>query len=455
MLLFLFLLCASHAWAQTGGIISGRVYHDEIPYNPIPGVYVICYDFYSDTYMAMGITQDDGSYLINIQPGDYKILVNSDIEDQPKLFIPEYYNDTFDSYFAQKVSVSEGQILKNIDFALSVGGVIQGYVFDKNNTPIVSAKVEAYDLFGDLQGYTTSLENGQYFLHVPEGNYKIRSYTKDREYVTAFYPDTFSFPDAEQIEVKLEIGAFYYNFYLIEGVMIQGIVTNNENIPVPNVYIWAYGIQQEHWALTRDDGTYSMIVPPGNYFFYADDRNIGLLNQYFQNAYDIMLATPISVYNELDIPPIDFKMVYPAWITGTVMENWNSSPVNNIQVLALDAETRQIVKNVRTASDGTYVFSLPEGQYVLVVDDIQTKYVYQIFNQVTLISKAQPLTIKESQTLLSANFFLVHLSDLIMMLQCLSTHSTPGLNINPLDINGNNRIDMPDVLYLLTIISLE
>ena len=456
MICLLFFLCNSYALAQTNGVISGRVYHDESPYNPIPGVFVICYDFDSEIYVSMGITQDDGTYSIETSPGDYKIFVNTDIEDQPKLFIPEYYPDSFDSYFAQKVSVLSGQLITNINFALSIGGVILGYVFDQNNNPIQYARVEAYNIFGDLMGYTKSLENGRYFLHVPKGSYKIRSYTQKNEYVTAFYPNTFSFHDAEQIEVQLEIGLIDYNFYLIEGVTVQGTVTNDSNIPISNVYVWALGTQQEqHWALTSQNGEYSMVIPPGQYNFLADERSFGFLKQYYLNAYDIKNALLLDISNEATTPPIDFQMVFPGFITGSVIENWNSSPVNNIQLMAIEKETQQIVTSVRTGSDGTYAFALPEGQYFLVIDDIQSNYLYQFFNQTTQTSKAQILTVKQLKTILSVDFNLIHLPDIILMLQCLSANSITGLNIKPLDINGNNQIDMPDVLYLLTLISQE
>jgi len=304
--LFFFLLSAqSYLWADQG-TISGMVYDATNPQYSFQDLIIVCYDYYTENYVAMGRTQFDGSYRIDLPAGDYKVYAQPEKESA---FIPEYFNDTFDSFYAQKVSVFSGQLVKNINFGLAIGGIISGSVLNySDNSIIVFMRIEAYDMNGDLKGYTTSLDDGRYYLHVPEGLYKIRAYdTTDRNYVTVFYKGTFNFANAEIIEVKKGYGSSYYNFYILEGIKVEGIITGINQAPVQNVTVWALATtgRHQHWAQTLSDGTYEMIVPEGSYWFYSESSNY--LSQYYQHAHEVVNATIVMV--DRNISGIDFQLV--------------------------------------------------------------------------------------------------------------------------------------------------
>jgi hypothetical protein len=299
------------------GVISGVVYEDIYPNEVISNLLVICYNYDSGKYVARGTTQSDGSYQIKLPSGDYRVYAQPENES---MYIPEYYNDTFDSFHAQKIKVSAGQTVSQIDFRLTIGGIIEGivlHVFDR--TPVSFMRIEAYDKNGDLQGYTTSLDDGQYYLHVPEGKYKLRAYdTRNRNYVTVFYDEgminnepvvivnNFDGIDAHIILVKKGNITSYYDFYIFDGIKVEGIVTGIDQSPVPNAIVWALATSDESqlWTKTQNDGSYEIVVPEGSYWFYTDASNY--LPQYYQYVYNNVDATVINVNQ--NITGIDFQL---------------------------------------------------------------------------------------------------------------------------------------------------
>jgi len=455
---FIALLIYTYSWGQTTGRITGKVY-EETTLTPIPNVFVICYDYASDEYITegIGVTQDDGSYVLDVPPGNYRVTVKLDSNASPSILIPEFYDNEIHAYYADKVSVSADQTLNNINFALSVGGVIAGTILDQNQNPIVYAKIEAYDRNGTFKGYAHSIEGGQYYLHVPEGEYKILASKDYDDYVSTFYPDVSLLANAETIVVNNEQIHDGYDFYLTKGIQVLGVVSNLSNNAISNVRIWAFqltstGIGYQYWT-DVEDGNFSLLMPSGSYIFYAENLGNDYMNQFYDNVYDMIFATPINIENGAEIPSIDFKLPLPGWITGTVKSNWNRTDLENIQVIALKWENRIMVNSARTDANGRYWFELPPGQYLLLIDDSTMSYAIQFFNQVTQIEMAEPLTVLASQTILSADFNLVHMPDLIIMIQCITNHSFQNIPLEPMDMDQNNRIDMKDVIHFFQLIS--
>jgi len=307
-------LISSVAVQADNGAITGVVYEDFYPYAAISNLIVVCYNFYSGDYIAMGKTQSNGTFLIDVPSGDYKIYAQPGNES---MYIPEYYKDTFDSFYAKKVNVSSGQTVAKINFGLTIGGIIEGSVLHlSDRTPISFMRIEAYDEMGDLQGYTTSLDDGRYYLHVPEGQYKLRAYdTRSRNYVTVFYDETneqviiinnFDGINAYIIPVEKGYGTGYYNFFILEGIKVEGIVTGIDQSPVPNAIVWALATSgnHQHWTKTLFDGSYEIIVPEDSYRFYTDCSNY--LPQYYQNSDNDVNAKIVTVDHYIN--DIDFQL---------------------------------------------------------------------------------------------------------------------------------------------------
>ena len=301
----LFSMITNVAVHANNGAISGVVYEDVYPYKSISSLFVVCYNFYSGKYVAMGVTQEDGTYHIELPSGEYTVYAQPEDES---VYIPEFYENTFDSFYAKKVTVSAGHTVVNIDFGLTIGGVISGNVLHATEeTPISFVRIEAYDEVGDLQGYTRSLDDGRYFLHVPEGKYKLRAFeTENRNYVTVFYKETpnafgtFDFREADTIEVEKGYGTGYFNFFLLQGIKVEGIVTGINHAPVPNVIVWAWATSGNYqlWAKTLSDGSFEISVPEASYWFYAESSTY--LSQYYQHAYDVVNATIVTVNQHMD-----------------------------------------------------------------------------------------------------------------------------------------------------------
>jgi hypothetical protein len=312
------LLILSNVAVHAGnGAITGLVFEDVYPYAPISNLFVVCYNFYSGEYVAMQSTQSNGTFYIDLPSGDYKVYAQPGNES---MYIPEYYENTFDSFYAKKVNVSAGQTVTQINFGLTIGGIIEGSVLHvSDRTPISFMRIEAYDEMGDLLGYTTSLDNGRYYLHVPQGKYKLRAYdTRGRNYVTVFYDEDFinneqvviinNFDgiNAYIVKVNKGYGTGYYNFFILEGIKVEGIVTGIDQSPVPNAIVWALATSGKNqlWTKTFSDGRYEIIVPEDSYWFYAECSNY--FPQYYQKAYQPVDAIIVSV--DHFIGDIDFQL---------------------------------------------------------------------------------------------------------------------------------------------------
>ena len=143
-----------------GGAVTGRVY-DAATLQPLGGVMVLA----RQAANGQGVTPTpttgiDGSYRINLLPGQYKLLARSSAHLQ------EWYNGVENIDAATPVTVNLRQITSGIDFYLNRPGSISGRVMkDDGITPIAGANVYAFPVNAGING------NGK--NTAPDGTYTI------------------------------------------------------------------------------------------------------------------------------------------------------------------------------------------------------------------------------------------------------------------------------------------
>lgn len=130
------------------GIISGKI---------IAGDYPINVSLVENTVVVQQVSADEnGNFIIPaIVPGKYRINANS---------------IGFVSYASvNEITVNAGstQALADINME-KAPGIISGIVRTSNNDPVAGVKVSASNAYN-----TTSMEDGSYFLSVPEGTYSL------------------------------------------------------------------------------------------------------------------------------------------------------------------------------------------------------------------------------------------------------------------------------------------
>ena len=94
----------------------------------VAGLWLTAYRYESGQvtyYAGADGTDSDGAYAITgLATGDYIV----EIDTFGTNYMPEYYQGKATENEADPVSVTEGQVTENIDFVLTLGGVIQGVV---------------------------------------------------------------------------------------------------------------------------------------------------------------------------------------------------------------------------------------------------------------------------------------------------------------------------------------
>jgi|GEM_PF-1276320 len=154
-----------------GGSITGLVQADNL--TAIRWARVAAYDSDSGLLVDDAWTSENGTYSIgnNVATGNYRVRVDMDG------YFSEYYNDKPDSASANLVSVTSPDATADINFTLTPGGSISGYVFeDDGTTPIYAARVIAYASGSGLiidDGWSRA--DGKYVIgnSLPNGTYRV------------------------------------------------------------------------------------------------------------------------------------------------------------------------------------------------------------------------------------------------------------------------------------------
>lgn len=119
---------------ETAGSISGYVY--QVNGNPIAGatVEVIRQD---EGGLWEATTESDGNYkVIGLPTGDYKVRAFK------SGYAREYYDNVFYSDEAEIIHLDTPEDITGIDFSLTLGGSISGYVYGKEDgKPINGAHI--------------------------------------------------------------------------------------------------------------------------------------------------------------------------------------------------------------------------------------------------------------------------------------------------------------------------
>jgi hypothetical protein len=171
--LFMFILLQGQAFSQAGSI-SGIVTKDSNGAG-IAGLNVNAWP-YSGGGGHGAETQLDGSYTItNLSPGSYRVQAHNSDTD----YVSEYYDDTVEYNMATPVEVLPAQDTPGINFGLSLGGTLEGRVYEEGTSnPIGDATVHAALIVDDGTEMSwppdTTRQNGKYrFRGLPQGYYNI------------------------------------------------------------------------------------------------------------------------------------------------------------------------------------------------------------------------------------------------------------------------------------------
>jgi hypothetical protein len=325
-----------------------------------------------DQWDYSAITASDGSYgIFGLTTGDHTVRVTV------PGYVREYYDNVPASHEAETAHVTLLQETPDMDFKLTEGGSISGYIYQSDGvTPIPGAEVVAYPSkyrFDD--GFWTKTgPNGGYTIdNLPLGNFRVTAQAKGYVGLVKYYNGLYGWTNALDVVVTPPDDTSGIDINLDLAGSISGFVYASDGVtPIPNINLVA-GIVTGDFVEgfgdhSKSDGSYLIEgIPPGTYTVRIGRE---MVNWYAGEFYDAKLtcntADQVVVSEGSNTPNINFTLDEGGSITGHVFDEDTGEPLEDIELFAClpdgDCCTTPIAM---TSYDGSYKFVLKPGEYLI------------------------------------------------------------------------------------------
>jgi len=300
--------------------LSGNVYQADSS-TPIADAQVEAIHVDSGT-VEYTSTNSSGYYVFSIAPGDYYVSVFA------SGYGKEYYENTYDLFYATIVTVNESTGASGIDFTLSPEAAVTGYVYESDGvTPIPGANVSLDPVSGGQGFYTVSGADGSYTINgLSSGSYN--AYASADGYYGEYYLNQISWGLADVVSVTQPNITTGINFTLAEAYSLSGYVFQEDGVtPIDGAWVSILNneFQYVDYEITDIYGYYELLLPPGQYYVYFEAYGYGSL--YYQNGYDHLGAALVTVEAGTGASGIDISLSPEATISGYVYESDGVTPI--------------------------------------------------------------------------------------------------------------------------------
>lgn len=363
-----------------------------------------------DLYFENGYWVDDystgptGAFsIVDLSPGTYYLKATRGD------YITELYDDIpcfeyCDPTTGTPISVGSGETVQ-IDFALQLGGWIEGTVIDaQTGWPFDDAQVTVYDESGGwvadswtdgAGGYVVSrLSSGTYFAVADRWNYT------DVLYDDIACPEGCDPTIGTPIEVSLGEATEGIDFALEREGAISGIVLD-EAIGVPVSYcgvdVWNQAGDWVGYGFGNFWGNYTAGGLPAGTYHVTTDNDTGYLDELYDDFpcvwgdCDPTSGTAIEVETGMNTTGIDFHLMPGGLISGNVTDVATGSPIEGrVQVFSVNGEQ---VGDSWIDSGGYTVSGLPTGDYFVSADSYEWEgYADELYDNIFCPSGCDPTT---------------------------------------------------------------
>jgi len=181
-----------------GGTITGTVTNSNG--DAIADVEVAAADESGDA-VGFNDTDENGKYRITGLPtGTYKVQFYASSSTG---YLSQWYDDKVNFNDADKIQVTAGTTISNVDAILKRASTISGKVTDSDDNPIPDVDVSVYDVDNHFMGNDYTNDNGEYTIgHLRPGSYKVKFETDN--YGTRWYNSKWDFDTADLVTVAEE-----------------------------------------------------------------------------------------------------------------------------------------------------------------------------------------------------------------------------------------------------------
>jgi hypothetical protein len=344
------------AIAAAPGSIGGCVQTDNG--TPISGAHVVAYNWETDMFVGEAHTGEDGTYSIaGLALPRYRVRAEA------AGYLPEYYREGG----TIPVVVFPPYATNNIDFTLTPGSSISGYVYRADGrTPIGAARVVAYQEVGGAWEYTAdgyADSEGGYSITTGTGagTYKVKAQAAG--YAAEYYSSVLD--PAQAIEIDVTAGGCVagIDFSLNQIGFISGTAYKADGVtPVSGVHIVAYdsatGGSVDEGFSGANAGTYYINLSPGTYRLKAEAA--GYLREWYADATTFGEATPVSLASLNGKPDINFTLETVMGITTLRARDLTNTSARLIgDLTSLGAVNEVIVSFVWGTAPGSYTHETP------------------------------------------------------------------------------------------------
>jgi protocatechuate 3,4-dioxygenase beta subunit len=400
------------------GSIAGKVTGATVPDGTTAQVVAFSTDSL-ECVALFGKVDADGSYTIpGVPVGTYYVMA-----DAPG-YLSMFYDNTTDFSLAKPVTVRDGQVTRNIDFAMQaipVGtGSISGRVTrESDGRPIAKAMIFISPEDNPCGGsYVGTDENGNYELEgLFGGNYQV--YASADGYLGEYYDNALTPDKAAIVQVVEPNRTSNVSFALGLGATITGRVVDTKGEPIAGAYVVAYEdlsagpvdstgiIGNGSSGITDDNGNYTISgLSGGSYIVEAMIWSQWFTQeQWYSGSPTPEGASSLFVQRGQTRGGVDFRFDVQSFkgVISGVVRNLKGEPVAGAQVMVEPADKSGrmgVWAYGMTGDDGRYIIEeLPDGDYtVSVYAENGWDYVMRWWDNAENPEDASPVVIANSTT---------------------------------------------------------
>ena len=350
------------AGQSTGGVnlrleVAGRIVGtaiDAATSLPLRGIEVYAYTP-AGALVGRSVTDAAGAFRFSVPPGQYRLVA----ADPARTYAPGYYGGVNAFEKSTVVTLSGGQ-QTNVQIALTRGATIAGRVRDSSGAAIANVTAAAYNLDGTLHASATTNASGAFELLVAPGTYKLVVFDAQLTYATRYFSGAHDFASSGPVGVAAGQKLSGFDFTIARGGRISGTVREN-GTPRGGITVGAYDVTGVLTAstVTKSDGTYAFVVPPGDYRLVAFDPELRFAPAYAGGATSFDQTVPRSIAANTSAT-IDFSLRRGVQVSGDVIDA-SGHGLSDVTVFALDAAGNRVAGAITV--DGAFSLAVPAGTY--------------------------------------------------------------------------------------------
>lgn len=242
---------------------------------------------------------------------------------------------------------------------------ITGVVTDGFGAPLAGIEVSAYGSLSN--GFATTGADGSYSINsgLTTGTYKISFFDPTYARALEWWDDQASYGAATPLNVLANTAVTGINAVLLSATL-SGTVTNDLGQPLAGIYVEAYGMFSNGFAITAPDGTYTIGgLTTDEYRIKFDDPARVYSSEWWNDRSDYGTAEIYSVVAGTNSGGVDAALSRTT-VSGTVTNGFGQ-PLADIYVTAYGTFSNGFAI---TAADGTYTMStLGTDSYAISFED--------------------------------------------------------------------------------------